>query len=104
MRALYYECFSGISGDMHIGALIDLGVPGDYLQAELAKLKVASEFELRLERASKHGISGTQAKVVLAPDADRPHRHLRHVNAIIESAQLAPAVTQRALDGRPGLR
>lgn len=98
MRALYYECFSGISGDMHIGALVDLGVPADYLNAELAKLNVANEFELQLQRASKHGISGTQAKVVLAPDADRPHRHLRHVKAIIESAQLAPKVTARALD------
>jgi uncharacterized protein (TIGR00299 family) protein len=98
MRALYYECFSGISGDMHIGALVDLGVPADYLNAQLARLNVANEFELRLERASKHGISGTQATVVLAPDAERPHRHLRHVKAIIESAQLAPKVTAQALN------
>lgn len=98
MRALYYECFSGISGDMHIGALVDLGVPAEYLNAQLARLNVANEFELRLERASKHGISGTQATVVLAPDAERPHRHLRHVKAIIESAQLAPTVTAQALN------
>ena len=106
MRALYYECFSGISGDMHIGALVDLGVPADYLNAQLARLNVANEFELRLERASKHGISGTQATVVLAPDAERPHRHLRHVKAIIESAQLAPKVTAQALNilGIPFLR
>lgn len=97
MRALYYECFSGISGDMHIGALVDLGVPPEYLHEQLARLNVAGEFELRLQRASKHGISGTQATVVLAPDADRPHRHLRHVKEIIESAELAPQVTELAL-------
>lgn len=97
MRALYYECFSGISGDMHIGALVDLGVPADYFHEQLARLNVANEFELRLQRASKQGISGTQATVVLAPDAERPHRHLRHVKEIIESANLAPQVTQLAL-------
>ena len=38
MRILYYDCFSGISGDMNLGALVDLGVPGDYLLKELKKL------------------------------------------------------------------
>lgn len=40
MTILYYDCFSGISGDMNLAALIDLGVPVDYLRQELKKLPV----------------------------------------------------------------
>ena len=38
MKILYYDCFSGISGDMNLGAMIDLGVDADFLRAELSKL------------------------------------------------------------------
>ncbi|MCZ6619652.1 MAG: nickel pincer cofactor biosynthesis protein LarC [Gammaproteobacteria bacterium] len=93
---LYYDCFSGISGDMHIGALVDLGVPEDYLHGELAKLSVAGEFTLRLERARKMGITGTKATVSLHTDEATPVRHLSEVEAIILSAGYSPGVTELA--------
>ena len=62
---LVYDCFSGISGDMHIGAMLDLGVPFDYLAGELAKLNMAEEFELMAERDTKLGIRGTRATIRL---------------------------------------
>ncbi|MFM0156916.1 nickel pincer cofactor biosynthesis protein LarC [Paraburkholderia sediminicola] len=90
MRALLYECASGISGDMNLGALIDLGVPYEYLVGELAALRLDGEFALCVERAHKMGIHGTRATVVLAASAatqpdhgggrdhDHHHNHDHH--------------------------
>lgn len=72
MRVLYYDCFCGISGDMNLGALIDLGVDSDYLKQELAKLKIDEEFTLEINKGVKKGITGTKVDVVLTHD---PHRH-----------------------------
>ncbi|MBI1927277.1 LarC family nickel insertion protein [Candidatus Poribacteria bacterium] len=62
MKIAYFDCFSGISGDMTLGALVDAGVNPDALNAELAKLKL-DEFTLSFEKATKHGITGTRAIV-----------------------------------------
>ena len=96
-NALLYDCFSGISGDMHIGAMADLGVPEDYLQGELAKLRLASEFELVLAPARKMGITGTRATVRLREDAPRPHRRLAHIVEIIQEARYPGPVETRAV-------
>ena len=95
--ALLYECFAGISGDMHLGALIDIGVPADHLRRELGRLELADEFELVVERAVKRGVSGTRATVRLAPEAKRPARGLSAIRHIVESAGYVPAVRDRAL-------
>lgn len=96
-NTLYYECFSGISGDMHLGALIDLGVPLAHLRAELDKLELRGEFELVAEPDTKMGITGTKATVRLKPDIPRPHRHLSTIREIIDRASLSPTVTDRAV-------
>lgn len=64
MRILYYDCFSGISGDMNLGALVDIGVDKEYLTNELSKLNV-SGYELSIKRDVKNGISGTKVDVIL---------------------------------------
>ena len=53
VNALLYDCFSGIAGDMHIGAMVDLGVPEAHLRGKLERLSLAAEFELKLERTVK---------------------------------------------------
>lgn len=68
MKVLYYDCFSGISGDMNLGAMIDLGVDKDYLIKELSKLKLQDEFELNITRDIRKGISGTRVDVILKHD------------------------------------
>lgn len=95
--ALLYDCFSGISGDMHLGAMLDLGVPEAWLRAELGRLEMAHEFELEVTRGSKHGISGTLATVRLL---QRPHhhRHLADITSIIRRAGYPAEVERRALD------
>jgi uncharacterized protein (TIGR00299 family) protein len=70
MRALYFDCFSGISGDMTIAALIDVGVDFDYLRTEIAKLPVEG-FELRLGRVTRANIAAAKFDVDVV---DHGHR------------------------------
>ena len=65
MNILYYDCFAGISGDMHLAAMIALGVEPGYLRAELSKLGLDHEFELQVTTDSRHGIHGTRVDVIL---------------------------------------
>lgn len=86
MRILYYDCFSGISGDMNLGALTDLGVDPDFLRSELNKLNLEG-WKLETEKAQRHGISGTKVTVKLTRK-EHSHRHLSEINKIIDSSQL----------------
>ncbi|MBB6215028.1 hypothetical protein HNQ80_001117 [Anaerosolibacter carboniphilus] len=65
MKILYYDCFCGISGDMNLAALIDLGVPKEYLMEELSKINLNTEYEIKIERSAKLGITGTRVDVIL---------------------------------------
>lgn len=65
MKVLFYDCFSGISGDMNLGAMVDIGVDPVYLTRELEKLPV-SGYELKISKAIKMGIEGTRVEVKLA--------------------------------------
>jgi pyridinium-3,5-bisthiocarboxylic acid mononucleotide nickel chelatase len=67
MRILYYDCFSGISGDMNLAAMVDLGVEPSYLINELKKLNL-DEYDIQFTIDQRKGISGTKAKVVLKND------------------------------------
>jgi pyridinium-3,5-bisthiocarboxylic acid mononucleotide nickel chelatase len=64
MRILYYDCFAGISGDMNLGAMVDLGVDVDVLKKELSKLPVHG-YEIKVQRDMRKGISGTRCEVVI---------------------------------------
>ena len=96
-KALLYECFAGISGDMHLGALVDVGVPAAHLRAELGKLPLAHEFDLELALGAKMGITGTKATVRLKDGVERPARGLSAIRAIVEGAGFAPPVCAGAL-------
>jgi uncharacterized protein (TIGR00299 family) protein len=75
MRILYYDCFSGISGDMNLGAMIDLGVDPEYLRGELRKLGVDG-YTLTFTPDQRKGISGTRADVTL--EGHHSHSHAFH--------------------------
>lgn len=75
MKILYYDCFAGISGDMNLAAMIDLGVEPEYLRAELGRLGLDHEFELRVSPESRSGIHGTQVDVVLKHGEAHEHGH-----------------------------
>ncbi|MEM7017502.1 MAG: nickel pincer cofactor biosynthesis protein LarC [Pseudomonadota bacterium] len=78
MKALFYHCNCGISGDMNLAALIDIGVPEAFLSAELSKLSMDQEFRLVVTRAEKMGIWGTRVEVVLGHSHDHHHHSHEH--------------------------
>jgi len=65
MKILFYEPFAGISGDMNLGAMIDLGIDEKYLINELKKLGLENEFDITVSKSSKMGIGGTKVDVRL---------------------------------------
>ncbi len=93
-RIGYVDCFSGASGDMLLGALLDAGLPLDELRAGLRGLPIEG-WHLDAEPASQHGLGGTRALVRL-DQADRPHRGLREIEAILRAATLPRIVVERA--------
>src|SRR3989344_3969802 len=86
MKTLYFDCFSGISGDMIIGALIDLGLDIGFLENELAKLNL-KEYEIDSKKVLKNGISATKFNVI-DKKHDHGERNLIEINKIIENSSL----------------
>jgi pyridinium-3,5-bisthiocarboxylic acid mononucleotide nickel chelatase len=68
MKILYYDCFAGISGDMNMAAMVDLGVPLEFINGELKKIHIEN-YRLEVSQKLKQGIFGTQVNVeVLSPE------------------------------------
>jgi pyridinium-3,5-bisthiocarboxylic acid mononucleotide nickel chelatase len=120
-RLLYFDCFSGISGDMTLGALIDAGLPLDELKRALGSLAV-SGFDISTKRVLRAGVSatqfivhehrheapgtlhgtqhephhGTQHDHDHSPSHDHPHRSLPEIFTLIDGSALSPAGRDRA--------
>lgn len=93
-RIAYFDCFSGISGDMTLGALVDAGLPLEALQEGLAALNLP-EFTLQAKRVTKQGISATE--LVVAAQEGHVHRGLREIVDIIKASSLPDRVTELSL-------
>jgi len=78
MRIGYLECFSGISGDMLLGALVDAGVPFNCLEQTTAALNVGARLEVR--KVSRGGIAATKVDVLTPDDAAHEHTHDEHAH------------------------
>ena len=91
MKVVYFDCPSGASGDMILGALIDAGVPLPTLRAELAKLGLPG-FTLETREVRRGAFRATKADVVLDAQVRHHHRQLRDILAILGASQLPPAV------------
>ena len=106
MKVLYYDCFSGISGDMNLGALVDLGVDPEYLKSELKKLKLEN-FKVDFKTDQRKGITGTKAHVLIIEkkgksqtDHEKYHnsRNLNDIKEIINQSSLNDFVKAKSLD------
>src|SRR4030088_2858910 len=62
MKVLFLDCFSGISGDMTVGALCDLGVKPSTLEWELSKLEIG-DFHMHFEREQRHHLEGVRFSI-----------------------------------------
>lgn len=86
MRIAYFDCFSGVSGDMTLGALVDAGVDLAALQTGLDSLGLPS-CRLRAEEVKKHGFRATKVHVDHEPE--HKHRHLHHITEMIDRSVLS---------------
>ncbi|RJQ53291.1 MAG: nickel pincer cofactor biosynthesis protein LarC [Actinobacteria bacterium] len=94
MRVAYFDCFSGVSGDKTLGAMIDLGVPLDLLEQELRKVALGS-YELESTSVLKNEIAATRIKVHVFE-----HRIVRtwsSVRATIENSDLSDSIKEKTL-------
>ena len=125
MKAIYLDCFAGISGNMLLGAFLQAGVPEDYLAAELKKLMTPGEFSLQVSTVSKNGIMAVYVDVEAKAeppvftaaaaehehehghehehdhDHDQHHAHAHHtmaeIRSLIERSALSARVKQTAV-------
>lgn len=93
MKTLYFDCFAGASGNMILGGLVELGIDRVELLENLQKLPV-NEFSVAITKVNRSGIAATHVDVK-ATDQQK-HRHLHQIEAIIDGADLAEAVKERA--------
>lgn len=117
MKALYLDCVSGISGNMFLGACLQLGVTEKYLTGELEKLNLSKEYQLEISDVSKNGIGAAYVNVKLLREFEpekihqtRPnirrisrhihehkHRTMADIKKIIDSSSLSEVVKQKSL-------
>lgn len=90
----YLDCFSGISGDMLLGALLDAGLARETLAARLAALPLDG-YTLTVERLTSHGIHGTRAHVALDGTVAQPHRRLADIERLLDASHLTPTARER---------
>jgi pyridinium-3,5-bisthiocarboxylic acid mononucleotide nickel chelatase len=96
MRIAFFDCFSGISGDMTLGALLHAGLDEAAWRAELAKLNVPG-YEIKTGMVVKEGISAMDVDVVLTEEDQGHGRHLKDIADILEASGVSPSIHKRAM-------
>lgn len=113
MKAIYLDCFSGISGNMLLGAFLQGGVPLEYLQTELNKIALPDAYEVTAENVSKNGIASVYVNVLLEhhhegqeTEHSHEHHHEHHhhhrtwseIRQMIEASALSERVKRQSKD------
>ena len=91
---LYFDIIGGISGDMTLASLLDLGVPKEIFLQELNKLNMDNEFEIEIDYKYENGIKGTKVNVITKEQYC--HRNLIDVYDIIDNSRLNNNIKERA--------
>ncbi|KAF0220908.1 MAG: hypothetical protein FD174_905 [Geobacteraceae bacterium] len=95
MKIIYFDCFAGISGDMTVGAFLDLGVPLEVVKGEIAKLPIPhSSYSLSAEKTSRGGITATRFHVHV--EEHQPYRHYADIAGMIERSPLSERAKEMA--------
>ena len=95
MRIAYLDAFSGISGDMTVGALLDAGAPAEPLIDALKSMDMGARFEV--ETTTRGGLTASRFRVITAGQGHAP-RHLKHILGMIDQAPLSARAKQNASD------
>ncbi len=92
---IHFDCYAGISGDMTVAALLDLGVPLEYLRSELAKLPLPPEsFSVSTQRTERQNVGALKFDV--AVHDQHTHRHYSDIDAMIMNSSLGDSVKDRS--------
>src|SRR3972149_8081446 len=92
-RIAYFDCFSGASGDMILGALLDAGFPFDVLKDSLSSLDLRG-YDLSVEKVKRSSITATRFSVIMDPKVHQHSRSLADILKIIDSSKLPAKVKQ----------
>lgn len=95
MKIVYLDCFSGISGDMFLGALLDAGLSLDLLKEGLQGLGLGG-YEIKARREDRHHLFGTRVSV-LVDDHRHAHRDLKRIRTLIREADLPETVREKSI-------
>jgi uncharacterized protein (TIGR00299 family) protein len=95
LKVAYFDCFSGASGDMLLGSLLDAGLGLDDLLADLATLDMGA-YQLAVQKVTRRGLTGTHLRV-LEGAGNRPARNLPTIEGIVGGSNLPEAVKARSL-------
>src|SRR5947207_13192680 len=99
MKIAYFDCLSGISGDMTLGALVDCGIELAAIQAGIDSLGFPN-IRLTSEEVKRHGFRATKVKVEHEPE--HAHRHLHHITEKIDASSVLTAPQKRSEERRVG--
>ena len=94
MKTAYLDCFSGVSGNMLLGALLDVGLKKEVLRGILAALPV-SGYQLEIEQSPVNGFAAHHVQVIV--DQEQPHRHLRDIKELLLGSTLADSVKEQVI-------
>lgn len=100
MKAIYLDCFSGISGNMLLGAFLQAGVPQKHLEEELEKLLPASEFKLNVSSVSRNGIQAPYVEVETpngAEEKESTSRAMAEIRRLLTDSALSDAVKKKVM-------
>src|SRR5579884_1253526 len=96
MKAAFVDCFSGVSGDMLLGALVDAGVPVADLVSAVSLLPVDG-YRIEAERVTRQGLTGHAVTVRLDEPDHQPTRHLSDIERIIRASALEETIQVQAI-------
>ncbi len=102
MNILYCDCFSGISGDMFLGALVDAGLPVEVLSEQFKKLDLPEFQDIRADKLQKGALAATQIRLIFDQHlydshGHNQHRHLGDISNLIENSGLSERIKQTSM-------
>lgn len=100
MKAIYLDCFSGISGNMLLGAFLQAGTPQKYLEEELEKLLPSAEFKLNVSIVSRSGIQAPYVEVETpagAAEKESASRTMAEIRRLLTDSALSDAAKKKAV-------